>query len=456
MSFVPSLKLATFRALEWLSALRQPERNTQPGSVDTPSQRPAPASLWLFVSTIGELNAIAPLLERLRRELGHPALTLITDRDTYEAAYRARHPDAAIERLDGTVAAVASLKRRRPPLLLLVAEIPALLHDAPCRLSYATLQAARSAGAPCVLLNGWLYGYAPPSRLDLLEQRWFGGDYVRAFDLCIVQTDAVRQRLLERGAEARRVVVAGNVKFDAMPWPPQDHPPDSSLGALGAALRRSALHPLIVAGSVTETADQNDLLQAFRQVHDRHPGALLVLAPRHPENLPRMAALRTMLEASGLPWTLRSTLPATPAALAPGVLVLDTMGELRGCYAAATLAFVGTDHNVLEPLGFGKPVFVGGHWEPTYPSFPVYEQLRGVGAIHDVGTLDGLGPAWCAQLEAGREAPAAGRARLDAAVRAQRGAVQRHLDAMRGCAALHRLWSGDGLTGSADKSPTLA
>lgn len=443
MNLSLAARLRVFAALEELSALRQRLRS---GSAQRPvaSASTAPPSLWLFVSTIGELNAVAPLLQALRQRLRPMPLTLLTDRSIYQDAYRSRHPDAAIELLDGSMGQMRALARRRPPALLVVAEIPGLLHDAPCRLSYAALHEARRAGAPCVLINGWLYGYAPPSRLDLLAQRWFADDYLQAFDLMLVQTDAVRQRLLDRGAAAQRVHTVGNVKFDAMPWPPQ--PPELAVAShpLGQALLNHAQGPVLVAGSVTETDQQAQVLAALARVRQQHPGALLVLAPRHPENQPRMAALRDLLERSGLPWCLRSSLPAQPGLalrLQPGVLVLDTIGELRGCYAAAALAFVGVDHNVLEPLGFGRPVFVCEGWEPTYPSYPVYQQLRAVGAIHDVGPLSALGEAWCAHLDAARNDNAHDE-RLGAAIRSQRGAVQRHLQAMQDCAALQPLLGG--------------
>jgi 3-deoxy-D-manno-octulosonic-acid transferase len=448
-------RLAVFAALEWLSALRRPAAAAPAASAatavtaiagrpaaapaaaaGTPTPAPASAqrpSLWLFVSTIGELNAIDPFLGPLLEALGQPPLTLISDRTTYDEAYRARYPKAAVERLDGSTAAANALARRRPPLLLLVAEIPCRLHDAPCRFSYSTVHAARRAGAPALLVNGWLYGYPPPSRIDVLENRWFAIDYLRAFDLMLVQTEAVRGALCAAGAEPARVAVTGNIKFDAMN--PAQLPPS----ALADTLRARAGGPVIVAGSVTETVHQQALVHAFQQVLQQHPGALLVLAPRHPENAPRMAALAECLRASGLDWRLRSAHGDAAAAAGGAVLVLDTMGELRGCYAAATLAFVGNDHNVLEPLAYGKPVFVSAPWEETYPSYPVYRQLLDAGVLHAVDALEGLGSAWCAMLAGSAGDRAADGERLAQVLAEKRGAVARNLCAIRSSGLLARL-----------------
>jgi 3-deoxy-D-manno-octulosonic-acid transferase len=436
------LRLAGFGLLERLAGLR----GSQGPALVLPPASGGPRALWVFVSTIGELNAIEPFLNQLLQALGQPPLLLISDRGLYAEAYRAKYPQALLASLSGTQAEAAALAARQPPLLLLVAEIPALLHDAPCRFSFATVQAARRAGAPVVLANGWLYGYAPPSRMDRIEHALFAADYLRAFDLLLVQTEPVRQALLQAGATPERVVVTGNIKFDAM---------DSAYGLPASAQGPGSLHqqllaragrgPVIVAGSVTETADQRALLAAFAQVLAAHPQALLVLAPRHPENQPRMAALRGLLaEMAGgaLAHRFRSACD-TATAVDTSVLVLDTMGELRGCYAAATLAFVGTDHNVLEPLAFGKPVFVGPGWERTYPSYPVYQQLLAAGVLQAVPQLPALGEAWLRWLGSPHHG-AADTQHCGTLLRAAGGASQRHLAAMRRQPALAALLAPPG------------
>ena len=86
LSRVPlPLRLAAFKALEWAAAARQRMRGQAAPTVA--SAAPATQrSLWVFVSTIGELNAIEPFLERLLEELGHPPLTQISDRLNYRSA----------------------------------------------------------------------------------------------------------------------------------------------------------------------------------------------------------------------------------------------------------------------------------------------------------------------------------------------------------------------------------
>jgi 3-deoxy-D-manno-octulosonic-acid transferase len=222
------------------------------------------------------------------------------------------------------------------------------------------------------------------------------------------------------------VSVTGNIKFDAM----RPAAAAAAEAPLRLALRQRRQGPVIVAGSVSEPSDQRAILTAFAMVRSRAPSALLILAPRHPEERDRMVLLETLLREFGLEHQWRSRSAPDSAVQGP-VLILDTMGELRDCYAEASWAFVGTDHNVLEPLGFGKPVFVTGGWEPTYPSYPVYRHLLDAGALHEVVAIDALGPAWVAQIDRERADSAGERERIEAVLVRMRGAVERNLAALR-------------------------
>jgi 3-deoxy-D-manno-octulosonic-acid transferase len=163
------------------------------------------------------------------------------------------------------------------------------------------------------------------------------------------------ERFRDCGVPFERIEVAGNLKFDA--------PLPDGVFEAGAALREAwgTDRPVLVAGSTRE-GDEDVLLPAFQAVLVIHPGALLVLAPRHPERFDRVAS---RLQESGLA-IARHSLAETPGASHP-VLLLDTMGVLMPHYAAADVAFVGGTlapiggHNLLEPASLGKPVLFGPH-----------------------------------------------------------------------------------------------
>lgn len=411
-------RLHLFRLLEWLSHLRRPPAT--PKVVGASSGGPC---LWVYVTTIGELNAIEAWLSELLQRMGQPQLVLLTNHAHYADAYLRKFSTAVVVSFDGAAVEARRLFKRFPPALLVVAEIPCIPHDAPCRFSFATLLAAKEYGAPIVLVNGWLYGDGPGCRMDAIERAWFSADYVRAFDLMLVQTESVREALLALGASPEKVIATGNLKYDALRTAARRHP----IGALYDALSAYRDGPMIVAGSVTETEDQRQMLQAFAGVFARYPGARLVLAPRHPENRPRMEALAELLRASGLDHAYRSHIEPGQAAAKP-VLILDTMGELGGCYAAATFAYVGTDHNVLEPLAFGRLVFVSGNWLPVYPSYPVYRQTLEAGLIVQVDGIAELGGVWLATMDDLKKREAEQRLRVEALLTGDQGRVATMLD----------------------------
>lgn len=138
--------------------------------------------------------------------------------------------------------------------------------------------------------------------------------------------------------------------------------------AFSIALRNLGA-PLIVAGSVQDIDEQTLVLDAFVDFLKWNPEAVLMLAPRYPEQHERRKLLEEMLMKRQLIHAYRSTDPVTWPEKTR-VLILDTMGELRDFYTLASIAYVGRNHSVLEPLLHTKPVFVTSGWEARYPSYP--------------------------------------------------------------------------------------
>lgn len=359
------------------------------------SSAPRPA-LWVFASTIGEVNAISPLLRELISHHTDLQLVLLTDRNIYRESYLAQFPLAEVVEIGASASPALALARLRPPQLFVVAEIPCLPADAPCRLPFGYLYIARQSGARLALVNGWLYRYAPSCRLDDIERRLLGSSYLRLFDVLCVQTEAVAEHLREAGAPNDRLHVTGNIKFDAMQSAPrfwQETPSPQTLNSIEQSLR-----PVIVAGCVTDDDERDLVLDAFEILLQTHPDSLLVLAPRHPENPDVMNSLRINLQNRHLTYRCRSEAGDQDVPAKLSILVLDSMGELRDFYARAHVAHVGKDHNLLEPLAFSKPVTVMPGWNPTYPSHPVYSIIIFEQLAFETVSGEMLAAHWSARL----------------------------------------------------------
>jgi 3-deoxy-D-manno-octulosonic-acid transferase len=421
------LRWAVFRSLEaaalaW-GRIRFRKRHSTQVAPSTP--RSEETRLWIFASTIGELNAIAPFLAALLAEAGTPPLLLLSDHAHYRDSFLRKFPEAEFVHLNGGSAGVVDTVRRFPPRALMIAEIPCILFDAPCRFSFAVVYELKRRRVPVCVVNGWLYRYATASRLDAIEKRLFDRIYLELIDLFLVQTEAAKRELVDRGAASRSVIVIGNIKFDAKA------PQLAGPAAANVVLRsiRASGRPCIVAGCVTNLPDQEAILDAFRDVLAKFPLTLLVIAPRHPEVEDRMRKLESFLRTRELTYAFKSRLGemALPAQIS--VLVLDTMGELMDFYALATLTYVGPNHNVLEPLILEKPVFVLPGWDPTYPSYPVYRLMLAQGAITEAAGSSALARDWTEML-GNTEQRESRQARIRRVLTGERGATRRALDAL--------------------------
>lgn len=346
--------------------------------------------IWVFVATLGEYNLAFGVIERLAE--AHPDATLlfITNHALYLETYRRKFPTAVSVVSDGRSSHAGELARRFPPQLLLISEIPCWPGDAPCQLHYALLREVRSTGAPIALINAWIYDYPPSSRSDRLERAFFQRDYLRSMTLITTQTEEVRKRLVAAGADDQRVHVTGNMKFDVVRGTVRTNDRDSSV--LLKSIKESP-RPSIVAGCVGKV-EQTALIAAFRKLRERRQSVRLVVALRHPENHDHLGNLIALLNDAAISWVKRTEHKDQPLPERCDCLILDTFGELASFYSVGIVAYVGRDHNVLEPFAHNVSVSVLSGWKSIFPSYPVYRLLLERGLLHEADDAESLARIW--------------------------------------------------------------
>jgi tetraacyldisaccharide 4'-kinase len=221
------------------------------------------------------------------------------------------------------------------------------------------------------------------------------------------------------GAPAGKVRAAGNLKYDFAP-------PASGINREIATFLDSAkpVQVWIAASTMAPAAvgdvDEDDaVIETFQKI--ARPGLLLILVPRKPERFDIVAA---KLEKANVPFVRRTALRPLPL---PGVLLLDSIGELAALYACADVVFMGGTlaarggHNILEPAYFGKPVITGPHMENFAEITREFEQR---GALKRVRTTAELATAVMLLLDDPAE-----RSRIGALggeiVKAKRGVTER-------------------------------
>jgi 3-deoxy-D-manno-octulosonic-acid transferase len=368
----------------------------------------APAGgLWVHAVSVGEVQAAASLVRELRRRYPELPLTLTTATPTGRGRAQSLFAGEVAVRylpydLPGPVDRF--LDRVRPRLgIILETELWPNLYRA-CDRQRVTLVLAS----------------ARVSERSVRRYRWAGGLVREALARGVIvaaQSAADAGRFAALGASPARTPVVGNLKFDF------ELPPETE--ARGRALRATlgAGRPVWAAGS-THEGEEELVLDAHARLADELPGALLVLAPRHP---PRFEAVAALLRRRGLAFVTRSS--GTDVAPATAVLLVDTLGELVLHYAASDVAFVGGSlvpiggHNLLEPAALGKPVVTGPY---TSSAAPVARLLVEAGAAEVVADGDALA-ACVGRLLADPAACRVAGERGLAAVSANRGALARFL-----------------------------
>jgi len=271
---------------------------------------------------------------------------------------------------------------------------------------------AKRHGAGLLIANGRISDRSLPRYLRL--KSLFSS--VLAYpDAILAQSPQDAERFVAIGAPADIVQVAGNIKYDFDPG-------DAELAAdIATFLDQKSSGPLVVAGSTREE-EEAVVAAAFSKLAATHPGAFLVVAPRHPQ---RSDDAERALVQGGLVVQRRSRLGANSAAST--ALLVDTLGELSALYKRADLVFVGGSlngwggHNVLEPAMFGKPIAVGPHMQNFRE---IADRLFEADALLEIADADSLAAVWQRLLAETDEALRLGRNAEDVAQSA-RGAVER-------------------------------
>jgi len=372
-------------------------------------------SVWIHAVSVGEVLAARVLVAPLKQRFPGHRVVVSTTTMTGQAVARAslRGADALFYAPFDWPGPVRRVLAAFEPSLLLLVETelwPNLIHE------------ARRRGARIAVVNGRIsdrsYGRYRLARVFLRR-------VLAEVDLLLMQTAEYARRVAEIGALAERVRVVGNLKYDALE---RASVPEGLAGLLGLDGRG----PLLVAGS-TVAGEEEPVLAAFRRVRETWPEARLVIAPRHPERFDEAAA---RVEAAGFRCARRTRLEDAPWRGAE-VLLLDTIGELAGLYAAATVVFVGGSlapaggHNVLEPAVAGKAVLVGPHMENFQE---IADRFREEGALVQVASAADLAPALLGLLADPDRRDEIGR-RARALVERNRGALAATLDALAGLVA---------------------
>lgn len=336
---------------------------------------------WIHAVSVGEVQAAVPLVRRLVSRYPHARIVVSTTTPTGMERVRSALGTEVIHRYapyDLPGATRRFLERVEPDLVVLIET----------ELWPNIISRCHSAGIPIVLANA-----------RLSEQSAAGYRRIRPFMRRVLdqvsaigaQSEEDGARLVDIGADGRKVRVIGSTKFDVGISP--------SVAEAGQVLRREwGVHRSVWIAASTHEGEEELVLDAFERVRETIQDCLLVLVPRHPERFSRAASLSRR---RGYSVALRSQ-PNFESDEIPDVFVGDTMGELTVFYSASDVAFVGGSmvevggHNMLEPAALGVPMMFGPH---LYNFAEISQRLCDAEAASIVADSTELGDAVLAYLQ---------------------------------------------------------
>ena len=338
--------------------------------------RPPGRLVWVHAASVGETNAVLPLIERLTA-IGFAVLFTSTT-VTSAAVASARLPIGAVHQFapyDLAPYVGRFLAYWRPELAIFVES----------QLWPTTIRKLAERGTPLAVVNAKL---SERSFRNWRRFAGFAGTVFPKISLCLAQSESDAARFTSLGAPDVRNI--GNLKFDV----PVLEADSDALASLTAAI---AKRPAWVAAS-THEGEEEIVAEAHRRIRERHADALTIIVPRHPE---RGDAIRAILTERGLTVAQRSR--GEPLSPETDVYLVDTLGELGLFYRAVPIAFLGNSlagegggHNPIEALRLDTAVLHGPRIHNFADIFAILDQAVPCAPIVDAA---GLADAVCRLIE---------------------------------------------------------
>jgi len=309
-----------------------------------PPKRAGVKRVWLQAVSVGEMLAIAPMLEALGRD-PHVEIYLTTTTSTGYKLAKERYGKLTMGigyfPLDWWLFSRRAWRHIAPDLVILTEgeRWPEHIFCAKCR------------GVPVLSIN------ARVSDRSFGRLKKFPAAARQTLDgiTLLLPASAQDETLFaELGFPRERMRLTGNIKLDVNIPPLSPAERDQLRRDLGLG------DGLVLMGSSTWPGEETALLEALQQVRAGGTKCSLLIVPRHAE---RRLEIEQLLAASGLKYHFRTS-GAAPAEV--DVSVADTTGEMRRLLQLADLVFVGKSlpphtegQTPVEAAALEKPILFG-------------------------------------------------------------------------------------------------
>ena len=368
--------------------------------------------IWVHAVSVGELLAVAPLVERMLQEWPDKAV-LITNTTPTGSEQTQKLFGGRVEHtwfpFDTPLVTGAFLRHWSPQLVVMVET----------EIWPNIMASAREQGIPVALVNARLSARSARGYARLGE---FTRQTLKGFSLIAAQSKSDDRRFRRIGADPDAMQVVGSIKFD-IDLAARRGQLEVIKSELGSDIKS---RPLWAAAS-THPGEEQLVIDAYQALRQRGIATRLLLAPRHPN---RTGDIIKLLEKAGLSYQRRSERVAIN--VDTDVLIIDTLGELSAFLGLADAAFIGGSlvprggHNPIEAAAWGCAVITGPH---VINFATIVRDMERGGAIRVVVDQEELADRLASVWEGDKQESDAKRAQTF--IETRRGATRRQLDLLK-------------------------
>ncbi|MBD3794772.1 MAG: lipid IV(A) 3-deoxy-D-manno-octulosonic acid transferase [Epsilonproteobacteria bacterium] len=353
-TFVVTLIYILVLPLIWIASFKQKYQESIPARFFLQHNTPFPANgVWFHVCSFGEAKAIKPLIEKIAPKDLRLSATTQTGIDVLKS-YSPFSRYLPFESL------LFSWIQPQKALIVMEAE-----------LWYLLFLIAREKGAKTILINARISDRSYPKYKKF---RWIYKHIFNSIDEIFAQRQEDKTRLIELGADEKRIVVTGNIKMATLPKPTRD-------------LAKS--NGVIICGASTHKNEESLILDAFVNFRLKEFGRLIVV-PRHPERFDEVAKeIDKVAKLHSLSWHKFSH----KENFSSDIILVDRLGWLVDIYAICDVVILGGafekigGHNAGEVAQFGCKIISGKHY---FNQADIFKMIDGIEIVEKYELIEKL------------------------------------------------------------------
>ncbi len=322
--------------------------------------------VWFHAVSVGELNAISPLIENVR--LLNPNLSVMISCTT-EAGYslaknKTQNTDISviyfpfdIPLILNNLFNIINLK------LVIIAETeiwPNLLH------------LCQKKNVPVILVNARL---SDKSFRNYYLLKFYFKNVVNLYSKILTQSEEDTNKFIKLGAIKERTKTLGNIKFGSINI-------TNANEALDNIFNNNKLNPIYITFASTHPGEEEIAIVIYKALRSQFPDLRLCIAPRH---VNRTREICNLIEKHNLNPVCRTK--NITRFSNNDIFILDTIGELKGLYKHSKVTILGGTfvkvggHNILEPISESSYTIIGPY---DYKIKDLSKKFKDTGALVQV------------------------------------------------------------------------